>query len=305
MTRTQRADLHMHGSIGFQPYWLKKQRYAGKNLLQLIADECFAKGITISAITCQGNTEGKGSVEDRLYCLRKHEAPLLPREYKVDSLGENVLVVEKGNSHVYIVSGQTVVPKEDGKDFDLLVVGANNVPDKLSFSDTLSYCSDNGLIQIAEHPFLETHQGMGKERLEKYIHRFDAIEGHNAQAIFRSLATHLPVVGSMLSRAGRELNEKAKASAKEYGKPYVANSDAHCIEDLGIAYNQWGGEMDAKSEYQFLKNLKDCIRSGQFIVHEGYEPIISWLKWVSTFQRGVKENKGISSQEKYIPSNKF
>jgi len=42
-----RADLHMHGSIGFQPYWLKKQGYAEKNLLQLIVDQCFVKGITI------------------------------------------------------------------------------------------------------------------------------------------------------------------------------------------------------------------------------------------------------------------
>lgn len=38
-----KADLHMHGPIGFQPYWLKAQSYAGKNLLKEIADEAFKK----------------------------------------------------------------------------------------------------------------------------------------------------------------------------------------------------------------------------------------------------------------------
>ena len=32
-----RADLHMHGPIDFQPYWLKKQGYAGKNLFGIEA----------------------------------------------------------------------------------------------------------------------------------------------------------------------------------------------------------------------------------------------------------------------------
>src|SRR3989344_5081906 len=210
----QRADLHMHGPIGFQPYWLKKQKYAGKNLLQLIADECFKKGITISAITCQNNIKGKGSVEDRLYCLKEYEAPLLPKGYTAEPLGKNILVVEKENKKVYLVSGQTVMPREDGKDFDLLMIGSNSIPDRLSFSNTLSYGEVHGLIQIAEHPFVETHRGMGKERLERYIDKFDAIEGHNAQTAFPSWVTKLPVIGSALSRAGRELNEKAKEIAR-------------------------------------------------------------------------------------------
>ena len=57
-----RTDLHMHGPIGFQPYWLKKQRYAGKNLLKLISDEAFRKRITITAITSQADEIFPGSV---------------------------------------------------------------------------------------------------------------------------------------------------------------------------------------------------------------------------------------------------
>lgn len=46
-----RADLHMHGPIGFQPYWLRIQGYEGKNLLKLIADVCIARKINLCSIT--------------------------------------------------------------------------------------------------------------------------------------------------------------------------------------------------------------------------------------------------------------
>jgi len=197
------------------------------------------------------------------------------------------------------------MPREDGKDFDLLVVGSNSVPDRPSFSDTLSYGADKGLIQIAEHPFIESHCGMGEERLEKYIEKFDAIEGHNAQAIFRSWITHLPIVGSTFSRAGRELNEKARETAIKYEKPYVANSYAHRIEDLGIAYNEWEGEINDRNEDTFLTDLRGRIRSGRFTTHMGYEPVVAWLGWVSTFQKGINENKGKTIGGKYVPSNEF
>ncbi len=213
------------------------------------------------------------------------------------------LVVEKGEKRVYLVSGQTVMPREDGKDFDLLVVGSNAVPDGMSFSDTLAYGADRGLIQIAEHPFIESHRGMGRERLEEYIEKFDAIEGHNAQAIFGSFMSRLPVVGAVFSRAGRELNETAQSVANIYGVPYVANSDAHRIQDLGIAYNEWDGELNDAHEDRFLAELKAHIRSGKFKTFEGYEPAFSWFQWNSRFQKGIKKHGNKGPQEEYIPSN--
>ena len=286
-----RADLHMHGSIGFQPYWLRKQGYAGKNLLQLITDECFSKGITICAITSQADEILKGSVHDRLGCLRDYEAGLLPKEYSTDTIGHNILVVEKGNDKVYLVNGQTAMPKEDGKRYDLLVVGSNQVPNFKSFRDTLNYGKDHGLIQIAEHPYVETHRGMGRELLESYINNFDAIEGHNSQAIFSNLMTKLPKIGAMFSRAGRKMNELAQETAKRYNKSWIATSDAHQIEDLGISYISWDNEIDDSSEDGFFASLQNRIRSNRFRAECNYESVFQWFKWIGIFQIGCKAIK--------------
>jgi len=292
----------MHGPIGFQPYWLRKQGYAGKNLLQLIADECFKKGITITAITSQADEIIPRSVQDRLFCLREYEAPLMPRDYNVDSVGQNILRVEKDGQRVYLVNGQTVMPEEDGKRFDLLVVGSNQVPNSMNFRDTLKYCSDKGLTRIAEHPLVESHRGMGRQRLEKYIEQFDAVEGFNAQAIFPRALTRIPIVGSgFFSRAGRESNEEAKKVAREYEKPYVANSDAHRIKDLGISNIEWAGKVDDRSEEGFLADLKERVSSGRFKTVEKYMNVVGWCKWVTTFQRGLKQK----IEEAYIPSNEL
>ena len=299
-----KVDLHMHGPIGFQPYWLREQGYAGKNLLKLITEKAFEGGITISAITSQREEIPRLSVDDRLGILREYEAPLLSKEYKVETLGgnNNILVVERGNDKVYLVNGQTVMPKEGENRHDLLVVGSNEVPNGMTFRDTLLYGQDRGLIQIAEHPYVETHRGMGRELLEEHINDFDAIEGHNSQAVFYKWITKLPKIGAMFSRAGRELNEKAKATARKYGKPYVATSDAHRIEDLGISYIEWEGNINDSSENSFFTQLKEQIRTGNFRTVEYYEPLLTWFKWIRTFQKGISSRKIV---DEYIPSNKF
>lgn len=299
-----RFDGHMHGPIGLQKYWLEAQEYAGKNPLQLIADEAFLKNINISAVTSQKEEIPRLSVDDRLGILIKHELPLLPKEYKAGTLGgkDNILVVEKENKKVYLVNGQTVMTEENGKKYDLLVVGSNEVPNGRTFEDTLKYGQDRGLILIAEHPYVETHRGMGKKLLEKYIGEFDAIEGFNSQAIFPNWMTKLPKVGAMFSRAGKKLNQKAKESARYFHQPYIATSDAHRIEDLGISYISWIGELDNSSEDKFLTELKDKIGSGNFKTTENDESMIDWFRWISIFKKGIASGKVV---DEYIPSNQF
>lgn len=293
----------MHGPIGFQPFWLRKQGYAGRNLLQLIADQSFKRRIDVTAITSQADEIPKGSVHDRFGCLVQ-EATLLPRGYTADLLGQNILVVESGDQRVYVVNGQTAMPREDGKKYDLLVVGSNGVPNGLRVGDTLEYCKDRGLFRGAEHPLIESHRGLGEELLGRHIDEFDAIEGFNAQAVFPVALTKLPVVGrGFFSRAGRELNEKAKQVAREYGKPYIATSDAHRIEDLGVSHIEWTGTLEDSSEEGFLTGLREIIRSGDFRTIERYVGVVGWGRWVATFQLGVRDpehNKG-----PYVLSDQF
>ncbi len=64
-----KADLHMHGPIGFQEYWLKVQGYQDKNILREIVDICFKKEIDICAITSQEMEIPSSSIHDRFYQL--------------------------------------------------------------------------------------------------------------------------------------------------------------------------------------------------------------------------------------------
>lgn len=289
-----KADLHMHGPIEFQPYWLRVQGYAGKNLLQLLTDKCISRGIGICAVTSQADEITPRSVHDRFWCLKEQEALLLDANYKHDSIGENIFVVEKMNERVYFVNGQTVMPIEDGKKFDILVVGSNKIPNGMPIKDTLNYGEDNGLIRIAEHPFVETHRGMGEKLLEKYVDDFDAIEGHNSQMIFRYFTTKVPFFGKSFSHFGRELNFEAKVFALGHDKASVATSDAHRIQDAGLSYIEWQGKICDSNEEKFMKDLRNRIASGGFYTMERYESFLSWINWVIKFQKGIKSGKVVN-----------
>lgn len=85
----------MHGAIGFQPYWLREQGYSGKNLLQLLADQCFARDIKICAVTSQEDHIPPLSVHDRFGILREVEAPLCLRDIRLSQLAGIFLLSEK------------------------------------------------------------------------------------------------------------------------------------------------------------------------------------------------------------------
>lgn len=272
---THRADLHMHGPIGFQPYWLEKQGYAGKNLLQMLADTCYARGITICAVTSQEWEIPRGSLHDRLTWLREQYAPHLPRDYRTDTLGENILIVGKGEQEVYFVNGQTVNVFEDSKRFDHLVIGSNQVPNKRALKDTIAYARDHGLIQIAEHPFVLNHYGIGRARLLEHLTDFDAIEGFNAQVLW--------LCGGY--------NVQAKACAREYQKPAIAVSDAHRIEDAGLSHIVFYETLDTRNESTFFHSLKKMLCEEKFETVENFEPLRDWIRWAPLLQWGIRAAK--------------
>ena len=133
-----KADLHMHGPIGFQKRWLELQGYnkPGTNLLKLIADTCFERGIDLCAITSEEFEIPKGSVHDRFDYLVK-EARYLPKEYEHDKKADILLSVEKQGRLVYIINGQTVIAYDGKRRVDHLVVGSNQVPNKRHLGETI------------------------------------------------------------------------------------------------------------------------------------------------------------------------
>lgn len=285
------VDLHMHGPIGFQEYWLKVQGYQSKNILKEISDICFKKEIDICAITSQEMEIPTGSIHDRFYQLTKY-AKSIPRSYKHDRLGEIALVVEKYGQKAIIVNSQSVVVFENKngqqRRIDHLVVGSNQVPNNRSLEDTIKHCQDNGLIQIAEHAFLTEHFGIGRELLERYIKEIDAIEIHNAQLFLPEIFRLLPAFGSY----NKSINKRARKFADFYKKPGVANSDAHKIENLGTAYTIMDFTPDLTSPDKLLESLKLGIKKldpKNPNIKEGYIPLFDFIDWTTKFSKGVSE----------------
>ena len=291
-----KADLHMHGPIGFQDYWLKVQDYQGKNLLKLIADTCFERDIGICAVTSESDqTDKKGvierySIHDRLGYLEKEflsELNFLPH-YKSDKFGPNSIIIEKNKKQLYLISGQTPVILNDGIRLDHLVVGSSAVPNFKTLIETINYSNDNGLLHGLEHPSLENHFGIGLKKAEEYLELCDFVEGHNAQLCWHRIFSPFPVLGQY----SKSSNDKSKEFARKHNKPYISTSDAHRIEDAGIASIEFDSQfLSPTNEEMLLKSLRNIIKSNAFENIEGYEDIFGWLNWTSKFKIGLLGDK--------------
>ncbi len=291
-----RADLHYHGPIGFEPYWLRVQGYRSKNLLKEIADAGFNKGLNVLALTSVTHqTDDKGvivrnSIHDRIGYLAENYLSDLNKTkgYSADKLGPNSLVVDNGKNRLYLISGQTSIVKEGDKRLDYLVVGSNSVPNFMNLRDTQKYCMDNGLLHGLEHPNLEVHFGIGLEMAKDYVEKADFVETHNAQLMWPGFMKGLPKVGKYT----RINNEKAKNFAYVYNKPGIATSDGHMIESAGAAYIEFGKVLlDTDKEDKLLETLSSVVCLNHFNAFEGYDSPINWLEWVSKFNWGIRKER--------------
>src|SRR3989344_1949982 len=287
-----RADLHMHGPIGFEPYWLRVQGYQEKNLLKLIADACFERDLDICAITSESDqTDEKGiikrgSIHDRLGYLENNFLSDLNMlsHYTADKFGKNSILIEKLNRKLYLVSGQTPAIIDKGKRLDHLVLGSNRVPNFMDLNDTIKYCNYNELLHGLEHPNLEAHFGVGLKKAGNYVELCDFIEGHNAQLTWPRIFSGLPVIGQYT----RSSNEKSKEFARRNSKPYISTSDAHRIQDAGIAAISFdNGLINTSNEGALLASLKSMIKHSKFENIEGYESLLGWFNWTSKFKIGL------------------
>lgn len=301
---TIKADLHYHGPIGFQPYWLKVQGYEGKNLLKEIADACFRRNLGICAITSDEDEIPKNSLHDRFNWLKENCLKTLPREYKFYSIGDNTALIElyKKNKKLFLINGQTVRTKEKGVTqtsgltkrgfIDYLVVGSNQIPNHKPLEETVKRVYEAEFIGIAEHALCEAHGGMGRENLERLLPYMHAIEGHNSQLRFNWLR-FLPKIGKEFAKYQRKLNREIQQFAKDYDKPWIANSDGHRIEDVGISYNEFDAALlDDSSEEKFMRTFKDVIVTKKFTQHCDYQGFFSWFDWTLKLKFGYKKVTG-------------
>src|SRR3989344_3993766 len=299
MSHVIKADLHYHGPIGLQPYWLKVQGYVGKNLLTEIFDACAKRDINLCAITSDEDKIPFNSIHDRFNWLKNKYAIGIRKPYSFDVLGKNVALMynEYQNKSLYIVNGQTVRTREkeisefDGLTkkgiADYLVIGTNQIPNHRPLEETVKRVYESGnCIGIAEHAFCTAHGGMDRDNPERLLPYIHAIEGHNSQLIFNRL-TKLPIVGKKFAKYRRELNEEAQKYALQKDKPWIATSDGHRIEDVGISSITFAEELlDTHSEEKFVTSFNKIIVTKNFSQQCAYQNIFGWFDWTLKLQSG-------------------
>lgn len=271
-----KADLHYHGPINFQPIGLLRQGYRGKNILKEITDSCITSGIDLCAMVSKssGIWVKKGSVDDRFGYLER-ESKQLPEGYQAVQLGENLLAVKKEDKIIYILNAQSVFAYEDGRTVEHIVLGSNKIKNKQPLRQLLRNLSfKDNILNIAEHPFSLDHGGLGTRGLNKYFNYYDAIEGHNSQFVLPEFLGNLPRIGDYTKR----INEDAKRYAERTGMPWIATSDGHRIEDVGISHIELEG-VYADSEEILLKTLKQAINEKRFTAVCNYPDMKEWLGW--------------------------
>lgn len=105
-----------------------------------------------------------------------------------------------------------------------------------TFADVEKLKGDNVLV-IAPHPFYKKSSCLGKKLVE-HINVFDAIE-------------HCHFYTNLINP-----NKKAVSIAKEYGKPLVANSDAHGFDQLNINFTLVDAEKNVDSVLDAVRKNK-------------------------------------------------
>lgn len=115
----------------------------------------------------------------------------------------------------------------------------------------IDYAHENNCLVVPAHPFDTWRSGIGDSIYE--YHGWDAIEVWNASA-------------------SRGANKKAYKVAKELGLPGLANSDAHIVEYIGVAYTVIEvDELDIDSVFK-------AIRTNRIKPRFGYPPFKDFLK---------------------------
>jgi predicted metal-dependent phosphoesterase TrpH len=104
-----------------------------------------------------------------------------------------------------------------------------------------------GLV-VVPHAFYPTGTAM-RPVLDRYAHLVDAVE-----------------VNAMFT-AWVDFNRRARAWAREHGKPVVGNTDLHLLDQLGSTYTLVDAAPDADA-------ICDAIRAGRVQVHAGALPAV-------------------------------
>ncbi|MEM4723069.1 MAG: PHP domain-containing protein [Desulfurococcaceae archaeon] len=151
------------------------------------------------------------------------------------------------SNEILVVTG--IELRSDRGDILLYCYEPIDTPREISL--LIDYAHENNCIVVPAHPFDLFRYGIGDAI--RYYNGWDGIEVWNASA-------------------NKNANKKAIRLANELGLPGLANSDAHIVEYIGVAYTLI--EMDELN----IENLFKSIRNKRVKPHYGYPSLNFFLK---------------------------
>ena len=84
--------------------------------------------------------------------------------------------------------------------------------------------------------------------------------------------------------------------------PWIATSDAHRIQDLGISYISFADTLDTRSGEALIASLRTAIRDNAFRKHEQYASLSSLFRWIPKFLWGIHANRSRLASESKVPA---
>lgn len=248
------ADLHSHAIV----------TYEGKPDIKELFDHCSKIGLDIIVFT---------NFADSRYEDLKKTAVNLPKNYEVFDL-KRVFYVSDGNKLLTVIKGQEVPTKEG----HILTVGAiGEITNYREMEEAIKEAKDKDAILIADHPFTSIWGGMGRENLEKYLDKWDAVE-FNSQNI-----TLIPFLMDQ-----RRSNYKAEDFSKKYNIPLVATSDSHRLEEIALSYITFKEKPKIVYGDKLISKLIEIIKSNNFENIKRYNEWGSFVSWAVPFQIKAK-----------------
>lgn len=300
-----KADLLGYGAIGFQKFWLEKQKYTGQDyLLKEFSDHCFKIGLDILAVPSEDDKINPGYPEDRFGFLSGQIDVLNDSgEYLARMLGNNAIRVENVEGRRYfILNGQVVHVKENGRDNPIkhLVIGSNSVPQGMPLMEIAQYCQEKRFPQFLMDVADEAKYDPNLKIFRKVAGLCDGVVVHSATHSINptfgkigGLISRLPKIGKLgefAERYSRETNSFAEGFAKEIGMQGIAVSRAHNIDSIGAASIEFANGFNnalqnGGDDKVLLKTIKSFIRNGSFEVNPGYDSALKTFDYALNLAR--------------------
>jgi len=262
--------------------WLKRQGLTGKNLLEILFQDCVRQGIDVVGITAEEGRE-LGWIDKRFEFLLNTYGPNLKRGkgYQIQEIEEGMFSVtkrdQKGEDNsVYVVRAQVAqaLDPNGGKKNPskvLIFGGRKYIPNSMPLEDTLQSARDTMGLVIGENP---VEEGLKSERAEQFlrsIEYIDAVIGFDAQK-------------------GARKNKTARDFAIEAQRNWVAIGNQHSPSSCGAGIAVEDKEVlhSAEALNAYLTGL---IREGSYQNDCKPEKLSTRVSWMWRFALGIRGNK--------------